>query len=253
MADVNSSNTKSEIYDAYKSQNEELEALRARLEAAEEAQADSAVDDELLARLDALEQRNNALMTALNGERAAKDRLREVGKERSGDEETYTVENVGGTNIWVRVHDHRGVEIRKVFEGMGAKHDLTAGQIAEIQNERPDLFSRGMLSAPDVIPDSPNVIRDFDEFLDAGTMEEVTESVRTLTDERTLLRLNDYIESKKFRTEDEEGRPFQNIDDAGSKHAYMEEVELPARYAAIQAAIRERLQRVRSDIDLSDG
>lgn len=243
---------KSDLQKLAHSQQEELEELRAKVTALEVAKPahDSPADSVSMQEFTALMEQNRRLMSALAGEREAKERIRQV--DNPFKEETYTVSNVAGTYVWVRFHDSRGNLVERNLSGRGAELELTAAQIAEVQDERPDLFEQGFLSAPEIIPDNANTIRDFDKFLNSLDLNTLRQSLAEIDSANTLSSLIDYIESKRFVHENSDGEAFIQLEPDGTKHAIMKEQELDSKLAAIKAGLIERLTQLK-DLEITEG
>jgi hypothetical protein len=222
MSKVNAQSKKAEILDYVKQLEEKLE--RTEVPVTDE---DSLVQELL--------EQNQRLVAALQAERVAQGLAAQ-----KPDEDAYTVENVSGMNVHIVVKDHRGVEIRRVFRGKGAKHALSEEQVEELENTRPELFEKGILSIPGRIKESPNVIRDIDAFIETIDLETAREQLKAITSVHLLYKMFDFIETKRYLHADENGQPLKETVN-GVTSPILREVELPYRYKALEAAVQERL------------
>lgn len=115
---------------------------------------------------------------------------------------------------------------------------LTPRQIADLRERAPHAFEDGLL----VIEGSesnPNVVPNFDAFIDGLKSSDAHEVISKMTDAGTLRALLNHIEAQRFIAE-KDGKPL--VDANGLPR--MEEVQLPAWKLAILTVIQRKLNSI---------
>lgn len=125
---------------------------------------------------------------------------------------------------------------------------LTAAQIAEIKESTPKLFSKGLLSVPDLMPDNHNHIPDFDTFLAKLTVNDVEDRVARIDSTRTLWFLYSECENRSIRTHDDQGKAFTD----GSGKPIAKTVKLPPVLSILKEAVQRRLSEHTEAINRTD-
>lgn len=217
---------KSELADLAAQQAKVIEDLRQRLEALESAQAPVANSDDLA-------EQNQRLMLALLAEREAK-RLED------NSSTLYRVENVAGASVSFTVTEAGGQKRHVRLEQRGSFVNLTEKQIREVQEKSPHFFEKGFLSAPDVIEDGPNVIRDIDAFVAGLPHDQINERIGQIDSLGTLWSIFNHIENLRFVHEDERGRALVEEDIEGDLPV-LREKEIDQRLLAIELAVQRRI------------
>lgn len=178
-------------------------------------------DGGLAERLRQLEEENRQVMRALIAT-----------KDKGEEEKVYRVVNTGGLSVGVYVTDYRGNKELKRFLEKGSFHLLTAKQIEELREFRPEVFSRGWLSVPDYLGPDPNVIVDVEEFIRTVDPAEADETIDAITSIDTLYRIFHAIEAHHYGDVVDDGRGGKTL----------EEKKLPLNLVVLREAVRQRLQ-----------
>ena len=126
-------------------------------------------------------------------------------REDDADVKLYEVTLLVSTMVGASVSDGRGGKRDLLWETKGDVQLLTADQIEEIR-ESNDLFAQGVLYCPSLIPATPNVIVDFDQFLRELSSETAHTRIAEIDSQPTLFALYHHIENKRT---DEKGHIVQ--------------------------------------------
>jgi hypothetical protein len=87
------------------------------------------------------------------------------------------------------------------------------------------------------VESGPNTILDYEQFFQSLSVDEIEPRLEKVTALGTLHGLLNYIESQRFRSQDEQGTPYTEPD--GSPR--LEEVRLSGKLAIARSALAQRL------------
>lgn len=140
------------------------------------------------------------LRAALAGLTRKNATLRTRAESPAGDVQ-FAVVNVGGSSVAIYARNERGHRERFYFAKRDDVHYLTAAQIAEVRHAHPWLFSDGLLHVPELSEESanPNIIADYEEFIESVTLESLPERIEAVTSVRTLQAIGQHVESERYR------------------------------------------------------
>jgi hypothetical protein len=156
---------------------------------------------------------------------------------------THRVENVCGAAVGFQLTDPRtGLSRHYSLERRGAHVDLDGDRMEQLKTKYPSFFAKGYLSAPSAEADNPNVIRDIPAFIAALAYDEIIPRVAAITSIGTLQALFHHIETLRFATHDDQGRPLVEKDPvSGQDRPTIEERHLDAKAMALELAVQRRL------------
>jgi hypothetical protein len=158
------------------------------------------------------------------------------------EEQLYPVENVMNVAVVVVVEDPVSGAKREIpLEKIGDKVDLTRTQIERLRERSKHFFDLGILSAPAVIDDTPNVVRDVRAFVNGQSLHEVTAAVEKITSVGTLYRIFDHIESQRFTHLDTNGQPLMEQNAEGTPTPTVRETDIDPKLLAIELAVQKRI------------
>jgi len=173
------------------------------------------------------------LMTALAVSKMAQDNVEK--------EQTYPVICASNTSVAFEVPEGNGDRIKSVLlNNKGDEKYLTHKQIAYLQESHPKLFSRGLVSVPDVVADNPNVIMDVQSFLDSLSIDELNDKIASIDSIVTLRSVFEFLETKRLVDKDEDGKPLVNDDD----EIIIKTVPLPPKESAALTLVIERIREI---------
>lgn len=218
----------------------ELEALLSTQAPVDEEVVEKATDEDV--------SRIKRLEAALKASRKAATAARTLA-ERATDEPVFEVKNLVGATISIEITDSRGNPKRVMFEKRGDVHFLTATQILEVNERYSEFFDLGYLSAPEVLPDGPNSIYDYEAFIDEMTVEKIDAKVSAITSIDVLLDLYNVIENRRFVIEDENGKPYRDA----FGQVEIREVKLDSKTRMLEQAIAARAREIGEIILSVDG
>ena len=160
------------------------------------------------------------------------------------DTQTYKVINASGMALGIQATDERtGVTRTYSLPKKGDFCKLTRGQVDELRERAPHFFERGYVSVPDLMEDNANVIRNIDKFLAELKFDDIDGRIALITSKDTLFTLFNHIESKRFVHEDERGQPLKNKV-GGEEMLVIKEIKLDPKLAAVERAVKTRLEEV---------
>lgn len=206
------------------------------------------VQNDVSAELEKLREMNQALAAALQASRGEVEAAR-IAKSSPVQETLYPVTNVSNSMVSVEITNDRGEPERVLFRERLAVRMLTARQIREIHDKNPKIFDGGFLSAPEIIEDSPNVIRDIDGFVETLDYEDIIPRVAQITEMAPLMALYGYLENRRFVSTDANGKSLTDAEGLPT----VEEVPLNAKETTLLMAVRNRLQELtKINVSVSD-
>lgn len=210
---------------------QKIAELEAALAAKEEAPAPSATPDQMA--------HIQSLAAALQATRKQANAAKSLA-ETATQEPVYEVKNLIGATVSVNVTDSRGNPKNIMFATKGVVQYLTGAQIMELYDKYPVLFEKGYLQAPEVLPASHNAVENYDAFIDGVAYDEIDDRIAALDSPDVLIALFYHIENRRFRTEDEDGKPYR---DARGKPE-IREVPLDAKTRMLAHAIAARVKEL---------
>lgn len=157
---------------------------------------------------------------------------------------TYKLINASGMALGIQVTDERSGAVRTYsLPKSGDFCKLTRGQVDELREKAPHFFERGYVSVPDLMEDNSNVIRNPDKFLAELKFDDIDTRISAISSKDTLFMLFNHIENKRFRHEDDRGQPLKEKI-GGEELLVIKEVKLDPKLAAVERAVKTRLEEV---------
>lgn len=168
-------------------------------------------------------------------------------------EPNVRVENVSGMACAFTVHDPRtGQPVDVSLDRRGAFRNMYRRQVEELVEKHSHFFEQGVLSAPDVTPDSVNVVRDPQSFIESCTFESARPRIEQITSLSTLFVLYHFVETLRWSHEDERGNALTEKVD-GQDVPTLKEKPLPAHYLAVHMAVQRQIAAIRGVAARMDG
>lgn len=161
------------------------------------------------------------------------------------EEQKYRVVNGKALRVAFECADPRTGQMKQY--ALPKQNDFVMLSLAEIRNlqqQFPSFFEEGYLVVPELDSMGANAILDFEKFIASIKYTEVDERIAEISSLNTLYGIFNHIESQRFVTTDEHGRPLTEGPD---NTLTVKEVKLPALKDAISRAVKFRIESM-SDV-----
>lgn len=187
--------------------------------------------DEQAAMIQRLMEQNQQLMAALA--------LTNVGKK--AEEPKYKIVNTMGSSVSFEVTNPTTGNKEPVhLHERGHFKELTLAQITDLRDRHPFLFDDGLVSAPDVVPDSPNVIPNIGKFVADLSFDDIDERIAAITSPDVLWALWNHIETQRFTNVDANGVTLTEKEGEITRPV-MKEVVVSPKLRTLQMAVQGRI------------
>jgi hypothetical protein len=178
-----------------------------------------------------------ALMSAIVASQQAQSHAASKPEER-----TYKVINAKAQALGFECRDDKTGAMRQYsLPKQGDFALLPKGQIEDLQQRFPALFTEGYVAVPDLLAMNANHILDFAAFCEQTAENEIEARIEAITDPGTLWALFNHIENQRFVTTDAQGQPLSTGKDR-DRMFVVEEIALSPKLNRIETAVKRRLE-----------